>query len=280
MKSIENFITGEKRFRKNIKSLISFLPDHYRKSYETYPLSLINYSSYLSNLFQKNFLSSTSSSLKVPSTDGTFSFPRRTKEISDSNSQQKIFWYWNVGDTPSRLREGLVKLFQRYQSQVFLYLFFSPSSFNYSLASKSDFYAIRKNNYFMTTREFVKTKQIMLKRREVLPQTSSFLSKKEEALFLVLWRFRFGFLGLEEISSYLYGNRLRRSIRSSEVLLWTLKNKLEKLYFETKPIEHYRYLGYKLREGVVKKIQSDSDRIAPFVSNTPKAIKVIKRGNI
>jgi len=270
MGEIENWISGEKVFFKKMRSLLRSLPPFGLKASELPPFSLINYSYCLKSFFKKKADNTTSSSLKVPSTDGTFSFP-----------EQKIAWFWKVSEIPSAKRAGLIRLIKNNRNKIFLNLIFSPRSFNQELAEESDFYLIRKNKFIPRGKELDSIYKRMRKRVGDLPLFPPNLSFMERNLIRLLWRFRFNYLELDKITDYLHGNRLSRNIRATEVSISKIRKKLKKFYFEAETIDNKRFLGYKLSDELLEKIfllQGDS---AFFSSEKArKAIRTRIKGNI
>ncbi len=237
------WLTGSKKFADCFKSVFR---KHLNSKDDFCFLSsssVINYSSYLSGFFKKSMSEnfSPSHSPQVSSPDGTFSFNGDSAEEG-----RKIVWLWEINKIPVRYRKGLVQLGNRYSKHVLTGGLFVPRDFSFDLATKNDFFILRKEGWPAIWKEVEARLESLRSRGEKIPDFSSPFTTKEKIILRLLFRSRDRFVRLEEICAYLYGRRMIKNLRASSFLIYALRKKIDRLTQTKNVMESFRKFGYRL----------------------------------
>jgi len=242
MSRFKTWLISDRRFLNYFRATTRRLPNHCHSFLYSSSLSATRYSSYLSFFFQnKSKRVSAPSTPKVPPTGGTFSF-----------QEQKNIWLFEIEKIPPRYREGLIKYLEKYRSRIFLFSVFSPHSYSYDLAEKSDYYFVKKRSWTPIIKQMSYVFSRALATRSVLPDFPRKFTLREKIIMRALWRFRHQFLSLEKVSSYIYGRRMPRNLHSTEAIISRLRNKLTCLTGKHTAIKRIRNYGYRMEEEIWK----------------------------
>lgn len=211
------------------------------------PSSVINYSSYLSEFYQKS-KGKSSSPLTVSSSDETFSFYRGN---DNAGPNRRVLWLWDIEKIPVHYRPGFLKLATKYPSVLKGHLFI-PSNLSYEFAEKSDLFLLKKESWVPVFREIESRLPSLLRRGERIPQFSNRFTTKEKIILRLLFRLRRRFISTEEIAAYLYGRYAKKSRRSAAFLVFALRKKLDRLTGQKNLVKNSRKFGYKVNFDFLK----------------------------
>jgi|GEM_PF-1962041 len=276
MSRVKTWLISDKKFFNHFRAFSRKLPGHCRSCLFSPEFATMDHFSYLSYLFPRREFTKSAESCthhpktptapRVPPTSGALSLyedrinntPRKNTDITyrarEIASEQKIIWLFEIDKIPPRYREGLIKLLNKHRSNNFLCSVFSPRSFSYGLANESDFYFIKKRNWLPILKQLNSIFSRVLSRGSVSPNFPKKFSLREKLVIRTLYRFRRSFASLEDISSYLYGKRLTRSMHCSEVAIADLRKKLRKITGRRNVINNVRSYGYKINDKAWKEI--------------------------
>lgn len=265
MEEIEIWILGEKVFSKRINFLLKRLNSLGLFYSKTIPLFPNNFFSFLSDLPSKKQIQSP----KVPLKTGTFSFDK------------KIFLLAKEDELKKKDKRKILDIKRKNEERFLLGLFAKPTKFDFAFAEESDFVVFYENNNFVSYRELNWLLKRVLERKLIPKIFLPDLSPMEKKLMRLLWVHRFVFLDMDRISNYLHGNKIKKSLRATEVSISKLRKKIECFFSERKAIENVRFIGYKLTEPVINKIFLFQKDPTLFVcEKVKKAIKVKTKGKI
>jgi hypothetical protein len=244
MSRVRTWLVSDKQFLKYYRVFTRRFSDRCRPCLFSSALNPINFSSYLSFLFSNQnkrnaTTSSASSALRVPPTGGTLSF-----------DEQKHICFFEMEKIPARYREGLVAFLDKHRPRIYLCSIFSPKSFSFGLAEKSDFYFIKKRSWRPVAFQINSVFTRLEHRQAILPELSPRFSLQEKLVLRIFWRFRRRFLSLDDLSAYAYGRRMPRNLHASEVAVYELRDKLKSLTGITAAINRIKNFGYRMEDRV------------------------------
>ncbi len=240
MSRLSFWLTGGKRFIENFKTIFQDRLDSIDDFSVLPPSSVINYSAYLSSTYKKS-KGVSSSSLKVSSSDETFSFYRENKD----NLGHRIVWLWDIAKIPSRYRAGLQQIASKYPSILKGHIFI-PTDISYDLAEKSDFFLLKRQRWVEIFRELEGRLPSLLRRGERIPRFIDRFTTKEKLVLRLLFKMRRRAVSIDEISGYLYGRHMRKNLRASAFLIFALRKKIDRLTGRKNLIRNSRKFGYQI----------------------------------
>lgn len=241
MSRLSFWLTGGKKFIQDFKTIFRNRLNSIDDFSVLSPSSVINYSSYLSYFYQKS-KGVSSPAAKVSSPDETFSFYRNE---NDPKYNHKIIWLWDIEKIPTRYRAGFIKTASKYPSVLKGHLFL-PVNFSYTLAEKSDLFLLKKNSWLPVFKEIEARLPGLIKRGERIPRFPNRFTTKEKIILRLLFRLRRRFISIDEIAGYLYGRHMRKNLRSTAFLVFTLRKKLDRLTGQKNLMKNSRKFGYKV----------------------------------
>jgi len=253
---IVSWLFGREEFIKHFKKYARDFAPQYRSVFNS--LSFHNLADpFLKRKFIKKSIASPAP--KAPSSpDGASSF---------NEAQFKRVWILEVEHLSSMDISKLIDLFEDYSSITYLICIFTPQNFCSNLAKKSDFYLIKKDSWNEVIRKIQEIYIVIERMGSKVPYFWNNFTKREKEILRILWKNRERYVSLEEISSYLYGRRLRNNLHSSEVIISILRKKLKNLV-EKNILLYSRNLGYILDFSLLDSI------------NTRKAKRIKSKGKI
>jgi len=153
---------------------------------------------------------------------------------------------------PARYRAGLAKLLDKYRSRLYFCSVFSPRTFSFGLAEKSDFYFIKKRGWQPVAKQIGSVFARLDQRQAIMPELDlpPRFTLQDKLVLRIFWRFRKGFLSLNDLSSYAYGRRLPHNLHASEVALCKLRRRIKRLTGVDGAIERVRNYGYQIGDRV------------------------------